>query len=356
MQLNAALERLDDVKVGDTQKDNESQTMTTATANRFIMYSILDEFKLNDSKMPSAMVNGGGDERNARNPGDIGTGFISHIENETIGLVYIVDASRTPDTLTFFGAEPKRLTQLPQPGEMFGYVFNEKYLVRAVRAKYESGIEVLQKNQYTAWLMDIGCTVVVKQTLCNHYEVTEIAKTIPAYAKCFQLLEIPDRTTVFDLLHLRIQYKVILFEDDLGFVNIQSAGANPFAVDQQNEWNFYLYYLGSNHMNGFSSHRANKQVKPTENTTARAAARKSPPRTMTAIQSPPLARPKITNPFLDGSYDVENIPMGSLAITKSNNPFFSDSTENLYETSQAKQKFVNFKFNKVIPFRYYFSI
>lgn len=351
MQLNSALERLNDVKIGDTQKDNESQTMTTATANKFIMYSILDEFKLNDSKMPSAMVNGGGDERNARNPGDIGTGYISHIENETIGLVYIVDVCRTPDTLTFFGVEPKRLTQLPQPGEMFGYVFNEKYLVRAIRVKYESGVEVLQKNQYSAWLMDIGCTVVVKQTLCNHYEVTEIAKTIPAYAKCFQLLDIPDRTTVYDLLHLRIQYKVIFFENGMGFVNIQCAGANPFAVDQQNEWNFYLYYLGNNHMNGFSSHRVNKQVKPIENTTPEPS-----PTTMAAIQSPPLERTKSTNPFLKGSYDVEIIPMGSLAITKSNNPFFSDSTENLYETSQAKQKFVNFKFNKVIPFFYYFSI
>lgn len=371
MQLNAGLERLDGIRVGDETEDNEVQKMTTATANKFILYSILDEFQFNDSTMPKVM-NGG--DNIARERGYIGTGFISHIENEMIGLVYIVDAGRAPDTTLFFGSNPNQLAHLPEPGEMFGLLWNEKYLVRAVRIEYESGVDVIQKRQYSAWLMDIGCTVRIDitPTLRDHYEVTEVAKTIPAYAKHFQLAQIPDRTTIYDLLHVRIQYEVLFIENDLGFVNVRRAGANPFAIDQQNEWNFFMYYFGKAHMNAFSSHRVKKQAsqprppapapaplppkiaKIEQATTVAAAAVPVavPTKAIAVAKRSPSKQslgeyPKNTNPFLNGSYKIESIPMESAINTKAN-PFYSDSMENLYETSQIKQKFVNLKLNKVL--------
>lgn len=345
MQFNAGLERLDDIRIGN-ERDNESHemAMSAATVNKFIMYSILDEFKLNDSTMPPVLSAGG---NSAHKPGYIGTGFISHIENETTGLVYIVDVTRTPDTLVLFGAKPKRLTHLPEYGEIFGYLFKEKYLVRAVRVQYESGVELIQKQQYSAWLMDIGCMVRidVTPTLCDHYEVTEVAKTTPSYAKHYQLVRIPDRTTVYDLLHSRIQYKMIFSENGLGFANVLSAGVNPFATNQQNEWNFYMHFFGDR-INALSWDHINKQSQPIEKTSAPVAVEAAAPTVAAAVKRV-QQRSKNTNPFLYGAYEIESIPMKPLIIAKSN-PFYSESMENLYETSLTKQKFVNFKLNKLL--------
>lgn len=345
MQLNAGLERLDDIRTGGGT-DNDAQKMTTATGNKFVMYSILDEFKFNDSTAPKANESyGGGNIERER--GYTGTGFISHIENEMTGLVYMVDACRTPDPVVLFGVKPQQLTKQPEPGEMFGFLWNEKYLVRAVRVEYESGVDVIQMRQYSAWLMDIGCSVRidVKPTLRDHYEVTDMAKTIPAYAKRVQLAQIPDRTTVYDLLHVRIQYEVLFTENDLGFVNVRRAGANPFAIDQQNEWNFFMYFIG-HHLNACSSHRLKNQSSPVEKAAAVAATTTTSKMT-TAKRSHPPEQPKNTNPFLNGAYEIESIQMEPLTITKGN-PFHSDSMENLYETSHVKQKFVNFKLNKLL--------
>lgn len=327
MQFNAGLERLDDIhtnSVGD-----QSQSMTNVTANEFTMYSILDELKLNDSQKPVTP-----NISVTLEPGYTGIGFISHIENELIGRVYILDIKSMPDSVTLFGAQPKRLTELPKPGEMFGYVFQEKYLVRAERLPFESYAVTNQTKQYSALLIDIGCVVRIdiKPTLHNHYEVTSAAQTIPPFAKFCQLVEIPSKVFLGDLLHTRVQYRVNFRDGELTFVNILRKGVNPFAADQQKEWHFYMYFLG-HHMNILSSHQNNKKKSADQSTAKLAAVR------------PSKYDPNL-NPFADPSlYNIKSIP--SKPLIDKTNPFYFDLVDNLDEAS-VKPKFTNFQLTIVL--------
>lgn len=84
MQLNAGLEKLDYINIKSNQ--NDVHNTTNGTANKLILYSILDEFKLNESQKPQS-PNIDVD----RKAGYVGLGFISHIADETKGTVYILD-------------------------------------------------------------------------------------------------------------------------------------------------------------------------------------------------------------------------------------------------------------------------
>lgn len=352
MQLNAGMERLDDISIN--AMGNRMQNMTTATANKFIMHSILDEFNLNDSEMPAPKrsIDIARDHQNNNNNNkssvDNRIGFISHIVSETMGSVYILDVQRMPDPLVLFGCEPKRLTAMPAPGEMFGYVFQEKYLVRAIRQTYESEAELLLNNQFSAQLIDIGCVVRinVKPLPRSLYRVNEGAKSIPAYATLCRLVEIPDKMTIYDLLHTRIQYNVLFVYDGMTYVAIPRTGINPFDTAQQNEWNFYKYFIG------YQTYAPNIKL-----------AVKKPP-TPTPIQSIDMPNPakllihhqydQDLNPFSNpSSYEIKNIPLKPLI--DQTNPFYSLSLENLScddidiaADPPVKPKFANFRLTKIL--------
>lgn len=200
MQLNAKLEKVDCINITETDTTN-------GTANKLILYSILDEFNLNESQKPQSP-----NIQVDRKAGYSGLGFISHIANETQGTVYILDVMSMPDPFILFGSTLKPLTHVPLPGEMFAYIYQEKYLFRAIRSAYEYREQNSSKttNQFGAMLIDIGCMIRVdiKPNYRDLYEVTQAAKIIPAYAKMCHLVQIPTKMSVYDLLHTRVQYKV----------------------------------------------------------------------------------------------------------------------------------------------------
>lgn len=333
MQLNAGLERLDDIGFDSTNDDLQNKVQETK--NQFIMYSILDELQLNDSQKP--MIS------NIVVPQDLGytgCGFISHIENELIGTIFLMDIQSMPDPIKLFGAKPQRLTEQPKPGEMFGYVFQEKYLVRAVRLEYESFAITKQTQQYSALLIDIGCTIRIdiKPTLTNHYAVTNDAKIIPAYSKHCQLVNLPPNTNLGDLLHTSVKYRVNCVDKHLTFVSILDKGKNPFAAEHHKEWHFYLYFLG-NHINLSSlSYPAIKYHSVSQSKTVN----------VCDDQSPSKYDEKL-NPFADSAlYKIKSIPT-KLVLDK-NNPFYFDLMDNLDSTGSdkpIKSKLLNFQLTKV---------
>lgn len=333
MQLNAGFERLDDIQF-DSPADG-SQKMTQNSANLFTMYSILDEMQLNDSPKPATS-----NIIATREPGFTGIGFISHIENELIGSVYMLDIQSMPDPVVLFGDQPKRLSELPQPGQMFGYVFQEKYLVRAVRSEYESYAVTNQTKKYSATLIDIGCVVRIdiKPTLPNHFEVTNVAKAIPPFAKSCQLIEIPPKTSLNDLLHTSVQYRVICVDEHLTFVSILNKGSNPFAAENQKQWHFYMYFLG-NHMKTPTSSSTLRIIKnssafqSTTNKTVKRSSTKCDPN---------------SNPFADSAfYQIESIP--SKPMIDKSNPFYFDVIENLDTIDKPmKAKFLNVRLTKFL--------
>lgn len=323
MQLNVGLERLKNIIT--TSCENEWHEMTTTTANQMVLYSILDEFNLNDSQKPEFPIDDG-----IRGPGYTGVGYVSHIVNEASGIVYILDAKSMPDQNTLFGTAPKPLNRLPWPGEMFGYVFKEKYLVRAVRDEYECRDGTHKKNQYNATLIDIGCLVRidVTPTLHNHFEVTKAAQTMPGFAKMCNLIEIPSNLSYLDLLHTRVGYEVLVIDGTMMVVDILGEGVNPFALDQQNEWNFYKHFLGNHLKMSMRSH-------------SKADTKSSLPNR--PIEKPITKRPSYVdesyNPFADQNvYKIKPITM----INK-NNPFYSASIEDLYEAAKSEKMFTNFQ-------------
>lgn len=236
MQLNVALKKLERINVTTDPKDVQNQTNTTA--NQMIMYSMLNEFNLNESVKPSNSSNG----NVVYHTDYTGLGFISHIVNESSGIVYILDVLSMPDTEILYGVTPKPLTHVPVPGEMFGYVYQENYMVRAVRLDYEPNSD----RQYSALFIDIGCVVRIGIESNDLYEVTQVAKSIPSYAKMCRLVQVPVNINIFDLLHTRIHYNVLCNDNSLMLIDVVSPGINPFAIEHQNEWNFYMYFFGNN--------------------------------------------------------------------------------------------------------------
>lgn len=318
MQLNEALDMLEDVNT--TKCDNEMENMANITTNKFIFYAMIDEFKLNDTPKPTIL-----NIKTRRQNGYTGLGFISHIVNETRGLVYILDVMSMPDALILFGSKPQRLLRTPNPGEIFGYLFQNKFLVRASRVQYE-GRETIEKNQYTALLIDIGCKIRIDidSTAVHLFEVTEEGKRMPSFAKMAYLIEIPSTVCIQDLLHMRIQYKVLCNDGDYMVANVLSEGVSPF--EHFNEWNFYMYFIGHIlvEMPPIKRNRNRKTVNPKTLTT-------------------PI-KTKYLNPFTDPElYEITNVPI--LPLTDKSNPFYFDEADE-NTPNKVKPKFVNFRVAK----------
>lgn len=326
MQLNVGLKKLDDINT--TAHSEDSRYETNGTANKLILYSILDEFKLNDCQKPQPL-----DINIDRKAGYTGLGFISHIINESSGSVYILDVMSMPDPIALFGSTPKLLTHIPLPGEMFAYVYQEKYLVRAVRLEYECRDRANQQNQFSAMLIDIGCVVHidVNANFRGLYEVTHQAETIRGYAKLCHLIQIPPKMCIYDLLHKRVHYKIVCNNSNLMFANILNEGVNPFAMEQK-QFNFYMYFFGHN-LNTTPVKKIESHRKPTSTPT-------KPPTPAVQVEKNHIS----LNPFADPTlYEIEDITIRP--ITDKRNPFYYDQE---VETKKIKPKFLNFRLTKVL--------
>ncbi|XP_055323486.1 uncharacterized protein LOC129578647 [Sitodiplosis mosellana] len=336
MQLNAGLGKLNCINT--TANQNDVHNTTNGTANQLILYSILDEFKLNESQKPQSPC-----IDVDRKTGYIGLGFISHIANESQGTVYVLDVMSMPDPLVLYGSTPKPLGHAPTPGEMFAYVYQEKYLVRAVRLAFECRDQNSSTNQFGAMLIDIGCVVRidVKPNYRDLYEVTQAAKIIPAYAKLCHLVQIPPKMCVHDLLHTRVHYKVLCNDGNQMFVNIVSGGINPFAVEQQKEWNFYMYFFGDN-LNQVTPSKLNFDRQRNSNSLPITMPPPVPAR-VTAT-TPVKQNDNSLNPFANTSqYEIKSIAVTPL--TDKENPFYDPNTNELVST---KPKFLNFQLTKIL--------
>lgn len=330
MQLNEALEILQDVNA--TKCDDVAETMANGTVNKFILYSMLDEFKLNDDQNPSIF-----NINIQRKKGYIGLGFISHILDEKSGFVYILDVLTMPDPVIMYGDKPKPLSHTPRPGELFGYLFQNKYLVRAIRMEYERSRDMSQKNQYTALLIDIGCKICIDiDSHASHlFEVTEEARKCASFAKAAHLINIPPNVCIYDLLHARVQYKVLCNEGDYMLADILNEGADPFK--QLDQWNFYMYFMGQNLDDMPRLIERNKNRKAVFDAKSAAAAEASKQSHKTGDNYNPFADPEM--------YEIKNVPI--IPLTDKANPFYSD-LDNLNSSKQLQPKCVNFKVTKIL--------
>lgn len=327
MQLNEALEILQDVNT--TKSNDVAENMANGTVNKFILYSMLDEFKLNDDQNPSIF-----NINIQRKKGYIGLGFISHILDEKSGFVYILDVLTMPDPVVMFGDKPKPLSHTPRPGELFGYLFQNKYLVRAIRIEYDCSRGTSQKNQYTALLIDIGCKICIDiDSHASHlFEVTDEARKCASFAKAAHLINIPPNVCIYDLLHARVQYKVLCNEGDYMLADILTEGADPFK--QLDEWNFYMYFMGQN-LDEMPRLIRNKNRKAVCHAKSAAAASKQPHKTGDNY-----------NPFADPElYEISNVPI--IPLTDKANPFYSD-LDDMNSPKQFQPKCVNFKVTKIL--------
>lgn len=332
MQLNVGLAKIKKIKTN-THSDH-AENHVNGTANQFLLYSILDEFQLNDSEKPTNIHDEHGSD-------SMRFGFISHIVDVAKGLVYILEESSMPDPIVLYGNAPKRLTGLPMPGEMFAYWYQDKYLVRAIRSEYSHCNDATRMNQFSAQLIDIGCVVHIdiKPNFHGLYEVTSAAKIIPSYIKLTHLCDIPNNTCVYDLLHSRVQYKVLHSNNEKMFANILKEVVNPFVEKHQKEWNFYNYLLPRN-VNLVTTQKI--VAAPTVATPIKSS---TPTKAST-----PAKRPNVNsnnanlNPFADPSqYHIQNITF--VPVIDKNNPFYFDPNE---KVAGNKAKFQNFRLTKIL--------
>lgn len=352
MQFNAGLKKIERINATTNEENG-----TKNTANQFVLHSILDEFNLTENKPRQTTSN----SHVVHTSDYIGNGFISHILNESGGIVYILDANSMPDPMILYGENPKQLSHTPKPGEMFAYIFQEIYLVRAVRLEFECREKNGSKEQFSALLIDIGCVIRINIELNRNgiYEVTEAAKSIPSYAKICRLVHVPKHTNISDLLHTRISYKVICNDNNLMLIDIVRAAINPFECGQ-NEWNFYMYFkmilppkIDQCHQNKVETKLQIDQCRQIKmEMKAEQSPPPPPPRRLTTPQPPsppqlksPQSRPSVNcNPFADPSqYMITTCPVAPLKDRT--NPFYCVET-NAHQDN--KRKFLNFRLTKIL--------
>lgn len=222
-----------------TKCEDETVNMANGTKNSFILYSSLHELKLIESPKPKFS-----NHHIQHENGYIGLGFISHIVNSTRGLVYISDVAAMPDPVIVFGIKPKPMLHTPRLGEIFGYLFQNKYFVRAIRIEYDLQ-DTLKEEKCTVLLIDIGCKIRIDidPNFSNLFEVTVEGGKLQSFTKAAHLLNIPPNLCIYDLLHTRVQYKVIC---NMGEYMIADILASDDPFKQLDEVHFYMFFLCHN--------------------------------------------------------------------------------------------------------------
>lgn len=169
-----------------------------------------------------------------------GYAYITHITDELLGYCNIIDVDSMPKLKYFFTVDQPPMTSLPNPGEMFGYLYQGKFMVRAIRTdKYDPRPTI---NGYRAYLIDVGCSIQIDiaNSLSHHFMLSGEIQDVPGLAKKCQLLNLPESLNVFDLLHTRIQYEVLSNYGQSILINVLNVKNGEQMYEEPN---FYTYFL-----------------------------------------------------------------------------------------------------------------
>lgn len=130
--------------------------------------------------------------------------MVVYVDDAVLDTCYILDFDALPDATVLYGEFPNLLKRLPKKGEMFGYLLHGKYMFRAMRIG-----AISFTGFFKAVLIDTGRVFEISAKPANHFEVTNEAKSIPAYAKRCKIFMMPDELSITDVLYHRICYRIL---------------------------------------------------------------------------------------------------------------------------------------------------
>lgn len=230
MQLNSCFHALKQIDV------NLLNDPDMSTDNHFLQYFFLNEMKRPEHHIliesPAVMTDTVyyGTDR-------IGLAFVTHIADELRGICYIIDVMSMNKLHGLFGDALLPLEDLPEPQQMFTYLYHEKFLLRAVRIDQ---FDTQPSTVFQAYLIDVGCTITIDFVKCkrNHFMLANEVAAIPGLARKCQILNMPIDSNILDLLHERIEYKILLNDDENIFINVLKISHFD---KRKGEPNFYSY-------------------------------------------------------------------------------------------------------------------
>lgn len=209
------------------------------TADRFLQYLLIDEMKENDHNIQVAGSKPFSITLYER--GYVGYAFVSHLIDPVRGLCCIIDCEAMPILKSLFNQQLQPLEQIPEPREKFAYLYKDTILFRAIRcdefAPYTEG-------KFEILLIDIGCKIKVdiNKSKRQFFVLCHTAKSISSYMRKCQIVNMPCDLNTLDLLHARIQYKIIFNDGKTVYINVLAENAHDFYGNQpDDQQNFYSY-------------------------------------------------------------------------------------------------------------------
>lgn len=209
------------------------------TENQFLKYSIIDEMTRSDyTLIPEPSTIWDQDIRYETN--HIGFAFVSHIIDELGGQCFIIDVALMPKVRGIIDTQLKPIEHVPQPRQMFIYLYQEKFLLRAIRL---DEFPPYSDDTFEAQLVDIGCKITIKieKFKRNAFMLKDESIAIPKFVQKCQVLQIPNGLCMFDLLHARVEYKVLCRYDDLIFIDVLRKDSEEF-YKKNAVPDFYSYF------------------------------------------------------------------------------------------------------------------
>lgn len=209
------------------------------TADRFLQYLIIDEMKENDHNIQVA------ESMSLSNSlykqGYVGDAFVTHLIDQVRGLCYIIDCESMQKLKGLFNQQLHPLEHLPKPREQFAYLYEDSILFRAIRcdefAPYTEG-------KFEIFLNDIGCKIKVdiNKSKRHFFMLSGTVKSVSDYIRKCQIVNMPRDLNTLDLLHARIQYKIIFNDGETVYINVLAQNAQEFYGNQpDDQQNFYSY-------------------------------------------------------------------------------------------------------------------
>lgn len=178
--------------------------------------------------------------------GYVGQCYISHIEDNSNEMCYILDLNQMPSAEYLLnGFELQPMNRLPQPGEFAAYHFQRKFMFRVFRID-DAGSN--SENFHQIFLIDIGCTMQVDNAcgLYNYYELDDAVKAVPGYAVKCRVQNKSPKIDLYRLLHSRVQYEIVHADFDLVYIQVLNEDKNPFRNHNEfvgGDHFFYTYFL-----------------------------------------------------------------------------------------------------------------
>lgn len=143
--------------------------------------------------------------------------MVVYVDDAILDTCYILDFDALPDATVLYGEFPNLLKRVPKKGEMFGYLLHGEYMFRAMRIG-----PISFTGYYKAALIDTGRVFKIPAKPANHFEVTNQAKSIPAYARRCKIFMMPDELNIIDILFKRISYRILYDNMQCMDINILS--------------------------------------------------------------------------------------------------------------------------------------